>query len=127
MNIDYYALMHHESKYSNQSENKPFPVVFKPEKDGYHWSGNNNRYRDVDLILLYPTSNPAEKSKTRKAETFNRQEWIAKAEWFSPVENRDYLSSDFAYINRDGQKLSLEEAYQLEIQSESISGVVSQS
>lgn len=51
----YFAVMNPESKYASQCDGIPFPVTLSPEDDGYHWSGNSNRYRDNDLVLLFPT------------------------------------------------------------------------
>ena len=111
---DYFALIHPKSKYSGQSDGKPFPVIFCPAMDGYQWLGNNNQYRDQDLILLYPIEDPTTPPDPIRFLIFDEDEpvgvsWIDKmneSDWFIPVKHRHYLTSPFDYIDRNGRQLS---------------------
>ena len=111
---DYFALIHPKSKYSGQSDGKPFPVTFCPAKDGYQWLGNNNQYRDQDLILLYPIEDPTTPYEPCRIYTMDEviqegpswEEKINKCNWFAKVPHRNYLKTTFHYVDRNGRQLS---------------------
>ncbi len=106
----YFAVINPASKYSSQCNGIPFPVTFSPESDGYHWSGNYDRYRDADLILLFPThENPTLEFEVNMYEIpdIEYQEFLKSAEWFKPVINRGYIKYRFSHINRSGQQISI--------------------
>lgn len=56
--MDFYAVIRDDSKYRGQDDGKPFPVSLTHSPDGYIWSGNYDRYRMIDLVLLRPSLDP---------------------------------------------------------------------
>ncbi len=106
----YFAVINPASKYANQCDGVPFPITFSPDDDGYQWSGNHNRYRDNDLILLFPThENPLlrfEYNICADIPDIDYQELLNTAEWFKPVRNRAYIKYPFSHISRSGVQRS---------------------
>jgi hypothetical protein len=79
-----YARIRSESKYFNQDPGKPFKVKFVGDRTGYVWSGNDNRYRATDLILMdsagFAFQNPARMDVTLSTPVFVKVRELAKQE-----------------------------------------------
>ena len=105
-NFSYFAVIATFTKYSGQSDGKPFPVQFEPSGDGYHWIGNNNKYRDSDLILLVPCPDPNEKYEAGHLIYLDDDQEPLPLDWFRPVNNRVFVESPFQVISKDGKQIA---------------------
>lgn len=129
---DFYALIHKNSKYAGQDDDTPFPVSLAHDASGYIWSGNENRYRMTDLLLLRPAEDPTDATKsipvelefdetpvTEEAAEAAWQEELRRTQWFTPLPHQCTEDGVF-YIHRQGRRLSRAEAARIRERKESI-------
>lgn len=115
--IDFFAVIREDSKYSNQSPGAPFPVRLDHSPDGYLWVGNGNRYRPIDLWLLWPANDPTRvEGDPRIPVTFDLapadddeaeaeyQSELADADWFRVLPNQAVDQPAFEYVDRSGRR-----------------------
>ncbi len=104
--FDYFAVILPFSRYAGQGDGKPFPVSFSPADDGYHWTGNHNRYCDSDLILLVPCPDPTEKYEPGHLVYLDDDQEPLPLDWFRPILNRSFVKSPFNMISKNGNKIA---------------------
>lgn len=119
--VDFFAVIRDNSKYAGQAGGKPFPVALAHSPDGYLWEGNGNRYRPIDLWLLYPADDPTRPDDDRISVTFDLtpasdaeiesdyQRELGDTEWFRPLPHQAADVPAFEYVNRFGRRYTRNE------------------